>query len=100
MVSLVISSLAAVAAGFLIRGADRRRSRYGLLLIPGLSLAVAMVLWVGLQLAGTGSDPDLHWLAWALPPLAGAAGGVLTACLVGPRREAADNAELERVLRL
>ncbi|MBO0908995.1 hypothetical protein [Arthrobacter sunyaminii] len=99
MISLIVAALAALAAGFIVRGADRRRTRYGLFLLPGLSLAAAMILWVGLQLGGVGSDPDLFWLAWVLPPVAGAAAAVIAAVVTGPGREARDAAELERVLR-
>lgn len=100
MISLMVVALAALSAGFLIRAVDRRRSRYGLFLLPGVCVAAAMVLWVFLQLGGIGSDPDLHWLAWALPPCAGAVAAVITALAVAPRRESQDTAELERVLRL
>lgn len=99
MISLIVAALAALAAGFIVRGTDRRRTAYGLFLLPGLSLAAAMVLWVGLQLGGVGSDPDLYWLTWALPPVAGAAAAVIAAVVIGPRREARDAAELEKVLR-
>ncbi len=100
MISLIVAAAAALAAGFIVRSADRRRSRYGLFLLPGLSLAAAMILWVGLQLGGVGSDPDFHWLTWALPPVAGAGAAVVAALITGPRREAQDAAELERALRL
>ncbi|MET4061472.1 lipopolysaccharide export LptBFGC system permease protein LptF [Arthrobacter sp. UYP6] len=100
MISLIVTALAALAAGFILRGADQRRSRYGVLLLPGLSLAVAMVLWVALQLAGIGSDPDLYWLIWVLPPVAGGVSALITALALAPRREAKDTAALERALRL
>ena len=100
MISLSVAALAALAAGFLVRSLDRRRHRYGVFLLPGVSMAVALVLWVCLQLAGIGSDPDLHWLAWALPPVAGAAAAVAAVLTLAPRREARDNADLNRVLRL
>ena len=100
VISLSVTALASLAAGFIIWGADRRRHRYGVFLLPGLSLAVAMVLWVFLGLAGTGSDPALYRLPWILPPLAGTAGAGITALVLGPRREARDTADLERALRL
>ena len=100
MISLIVTALTALAAGFILRGADRRRSRYGAFLLPGISLAVAMVLWVGLQLSGIGSDPDLYWLIWVMPPVAGGVSALVTARALAPRREAQDTAALEGALRL
>jgi len=99
VISLIIAALAALAAGFVVRAADRRRTAYGIFLLPGLSLAAAMVAWVVLQLGGTGSDPDLYWLARVLPPVAGTAAAVIAAVVTGPRRDARDAAELDKVLR-
>lgn len=100
MISLGVAAAAALAAGFIVRSLDRRRSRYGLFLLPGLALAAAMILWAGLQLGGAGSDPDLFWLTWVLPPVAAVAAAVIAAVTTGPRREAEDAAKLERALRL
>ncbi|WP_341393496.1 hypothetical protein [Arthrobacter sp. G119Y2] len=100
MASLIVAVVASMAAGFIVWGADRRRSRYGIFLLPGLALAAGLLLWVVLQLAGAGSDPDLHWLVWALPPAAAAVAAVTGALIIGPAREARDTADLERVLRL
>ncbi|MCC9195927.1 hypothetical protein QNO08_13245 [Arthrobacter sp. zg-Y820] len=99
MTSLIVTALASLAVGFVVWGADRRRSRYGIFLLPGLALVAGMLSWILLQLAGAGSDPDLHWLVWVLPPVIGAVGAVGTALVLGPAREARDTAELERVLR-
>ncbi|WAP52689.1 hypothetical protein OL239_05620 [Arthrobacter sp. ATA002] len=100
MASLLVAAAASAAAGFIVWGADRRRSRYGIFLLPGLALAAGLLLWIALQLAGAGSDPDLHWLVWALPPAAAAVTAVTGALVTGPAREARDTAELERLLRL
>jgi peptidoglycan/LPS O-acetylase OafA/YrhL len=100
MASLIVAVAASLAAGFIVWGADRRRSRYGIFLLPGLGLVAGLLLWVILQLAGAGSDPDLHWLVWALPPVGAAVTAVTTALVLGPARESRDTAELERVLRL
>ena len=100
MASLIVAVAASLAAGFIVWGADRRRSSYGIFLLSGVGAVTGLLLWVVLQLAGAGSDPDLHWLVWALPPVAAAVGTVTTALVLGPARQARDTAELERVLRL
>ncbi|MBP3034880.1 hypothetical protein J2M53_01245 [Arthrobacter sp. zg-ZUI100] len=100
MITLVVSALASLAAGFIVWGIDKRRSRYGIFLLPGLAMAAGLLLWLVLQLIGTGSDPDLFWLTWAAPPLAGAVAAVAAALIVGPRRRDEDDAALEAILRL
>ena len=99
MLSLMVAALASLAVGFIVWGADRRRARYGIFLLPGLALAAGLLTWLVLQLAGAGSNPDAYWLVWALPPAVGAIGAVAAALILGPAREARDTAELERVLR-
>lgn len=100
MASLIVAAAACLAVGFVVWGADRRRSRYGIFLLPGLAVVAGLLLWVALQLAGTGSDPDLHWLVWALPPVAAAVCAGAAATILGRARERRDTAELEQVLRL
>lgn len=98
MASLIVAALATVAAGFIVWGADRRRSRYGIFLLPGMALVAGLLPWILLQLAGAGSDPDLYWLVFVLPPAAGAVGAVVTALVLGPAREARNLAELKLIL--
>lgn len=100
MISLTVSALTALAVGFIAWAADKRRARYGIFLLPGLSLAAGLLLWLLLQMTGFGSDPELFWLVWVLPPVAGAVCAAVTARQVGRRREAGDTAELEHALRL
>lgn len=91
---------AALAAGFAVWGADRRRSRYGVLLAPGVSLAACCLCWVGLRIAGLGSHPELNWLTWAVSIAVGALAAVAAAAVAGPRRARRDAADLDRALRL
>ncbi|WP_312181607.1 hypothetical protein [Arthrobacter sp.] len=100
MLELMIAAAATTAAGFIIWGADRRRKRYGILLLPGISLAAGLLAWIILQFSGAGASIDYSWLTWSVPVIAGPAAAVAAALILVPRRTARDNAELDRILKL
>ena len=100
MPELMIAAAATAAAGFIIWGADRRRQRYGILLLPGISLAAGLAVWILLQFSGVEASAGYSWLTWFVPLLAGPAASLAAALIVVPRRTARDNAELERILKL
>ena len=96
MTAVLLAAAATAAAGFLVWGADPRRSSYGALLLPGISLAAGLVTWIILQLTPAVTSSAYAWLTWALPVAAGPAAALLTVS----RRQARDNAERERILKL
>ena len=100
MAEVLLAAAATAAAGFLVWGADPRRSTYGILLLPGISLAAGLTAWILLQFSGIPVTPGLTWLTWAVPVMAGPAAAVTAALLLVPRRTARDNAEEQRILRL
>ncbi|WP_066295700.1 hypothetical protein [Arthrobacter luteolus] len=100
MLELMLAAAGTVSAGFIIWGADRRRQRYGILLLPGISLAAGLLAWIILQFSGTGASSEFAWLTWAVPVAVGPAAAVAAALTVVPPRSARDNAELERILKL
>ena len=89
------------AAGFIVWGADPRRSTYGILLLPGISLAAGLGAWIILQFTPAGNQRRV-FLAHlgGLPVLAGPAAAVAAALLTVSRRLPRDNAERERILKL
>ena len=100
MGELMLAAAATAAAGFIVWGADPRRRAYGILLLPGISLAAGLFAWIVLQFTPVVTSPSFHWLSWALPVLAGPAAAVTAALAAGARRTARDKAELERILKL
>lgn len=98
MVSLIVVSGVAICIGFLVWFADRGHHRYGLLLLPGVCLGSALLLWIILQFAGLGYHPDLFWLAWLLPIVGSAAITAVTAWWFGRHREQADIAAMNAIL--
>ncbi|MFZ3453952.1 hypothetical protein [Arthrobacter sp. 7Tela_A1] len=100
MLELMLAAVATASAGFIVWGADPRRRRYGILLLPGISLAAGLTAWILLQFSGIPVTPGLTWLTWAVPVMAGPAAAVTAALLLVPRRTARDNAEEQRILRL
>lgn len=99
MVSLIVVTGFAITIGFFVWLADRRHHLYGILLLPAISLCSALVLWVILQFAGVGYDPDLFWLAWLLPPVAAAAITVAAAWWFGRHRDKADADAMTAILK-
>ncbi len=99
MLSLILVTLTAVAAGFAVWAADRQRSRYGALLLPGISVCAALLTWVGLQAAGAASF-EADWVGWAVPAAVAVLAPIAAAVPIGRSRGTADAAETERILRL
>lgn len=99
MVSLMIVAGVAVFIGFFAWFADRRHHRYGMLLLPGICLCSALILWIILQFAGLGYHPDLFWLAWLLPLVVSAVITVAAAWWSGRHREQADAEAMTRILK-
>lgn len=99
MLSLILVTLTAVAAGFAVWAADRHRDRYGALLLPGISVCASVLTWVGFQLAGAASF-ESAWIGWAVPAAVAVLAPLLAVVPVGRRRAAADAAEQDRILRL
>lgn len=100
MLELMLTAAGTAAAGFIVWGADRRRQRYGVLLLPGVSLAAGLLAWMILQFSGASASQDYAWLTWAIPVAMGPAAAVAAALMVVPPRSARDNAELDRILKL
>lgn len=98
MVTLVVVTGVALTVGFVVWIADRRHQRYGLLLLPGVSLGSALILWIILQFAGAGYNPDVSWLNWLLPITASAGIAIGTAWRLGRHREQADLRALNKAL--
>lgn len=99
MVSLLVVTGVSILIGFLVRLADRRHQRYGLLLLPGIGLCSAVLLWIILQFAGLGYHPDLFWLAWVAPLVVSAGITVAAAWWFGLHREQADIDAMTAILR-
>ena len=100
MGEVLLAAAATAAAGFIVWGADPRRSTYGILLLPGISLAAGLGAWIILQFTPAVTSPAFSWLTWALPVLIGPAAAVAAALLTVSRRLPRDNAERERILKL
>ncbi|MDF9277025.1 hypothetical protein P4U43_04375 [Arthrobacter sp. EH-1B-1] len=99
MVSLIVVTGVAISIGFFAWFADRRHHRYGMLLLPGISLSSALILWIILQFAGLGYHPDLFWMVWLLPLVAAT---IVTACAAwwfGRHREQADAEAMTAILK-
>ena len=100
MGEVLLAAAATAAAGFIVRGSDPRRSTYGILLLPGISLAAGLAAWIILQFTPAVTSASFSWLTWALPVLAGPAAAVAAALLTVSRRLPRDNAERARILKL
>ncbi len=100
MVEVLLAAAATAAAGFIVWGADPRRSTYGVLLLPGISLAAGLAAWIILQFTPAVTSASLSWLTWAVPVAAGPAAAVAAALLTVSRRLPRDNAERGRILKL
>ncbi|MCC9203668.1 hypothetical protein [Arthrobacter sp. zg-Y769] len=99
MLSLILVTLTAVAAGFAVWAADRHRALYGALLLPGISVCAALLTWLALRAAGvTGFEAD--WIGWAVPAAVSVLAPIVAAVPIGRSRAKADTAETERILRL
>ncbi|MBD8044136.1 hypothetical protein H9638_09985 [Arthrobacter sp. Sa2BUA2] len=96
----MLTAAGTAAAGFIVWGADPRRQRYGVLLLPGISLAAGLLAWIVLQFSGTSASLDYAWLTWAVPVAVGPAAAIAAALVVVPPRSARDNTELNRILKL
>ena len=96
----MLAAAGTTAAGFIVWGADPRRARYGILLLPGISLAAGLLAWIILQFSGASASQDYAWLTWAVPVAIGPLAAVAAALMIVPPRSARDNAELERILKL
>ena len=69
---LVLVAAGALLLGFLAHAALPDRDTRGLLLVPGLTVAVAGVAWVALTWAGLRSDTAWPWLVTTVLALAAA----------------------------
>ena len=83
---LVLVAVGALLLGFLAHAALPGRDTRGLLLVPGLTVAVAGVAWVALTWAGLRPDTAWPWLVAAVLVLATAL--VVPLATVGRRRRA------------
>lgn len=99
MVSLIVVTGVAICIGFFVWFADRRHHRYGTLLLPGICLCSALVLWIILQFAGLGYHPDVFWLAWLLPLIVATAITMTAAWWFGRHREKADAEAMTAILK-
>lgn len=99
MVSLILVTGVAISVGFFAWFADKRHHRYGMLLLPGVSLCSALILWIILQFAGLGYHPDLFWLAWLLPLVAATIVTAASALCFGRHREQADAEAMTAILK-
>ena len=86
---LVLVAVGALLLGFLAHAALPGRDTRGLLLVPGLTVAVAGVAWVALTWAGLRPDTAWPWLVTAVLVLATAL-VVPLATVVGRRRADVD----------
>lgn len=100
MLSLVVVTLATVAAGLLVWANDKRHTRYGIALPACVAAAVGALSWTALILAGLGYRPGLSWIPWILPIVLGAAAAVAVAVYLGRKRYHSDMAKLNAALRL
>ena len=99
MLTLILVTLAAAAAGLAAWAIDRHRDRYGVLLLPGISVSAALLTWLGLQVAGAASF-EADWIGWVVPVAVSLVAPAVAAVLIGRRRGTADAVENERILRL
>lgn len=99
MVSLIVVTGVAISIGFFVWFADRRHHRYGLLLLPGVCVICALLLWIILQFAGLGFHPELSWLAWLLPLVISTGLTVAAAWWSGRHREKAERDAMTAILR-
>lgn len=99
MVSLIVITGVSITLGFFVWFVDRRHQRYGILLLPAISVGSALVLWIVLQFAGLGYNPDLFWLSWLLPLVVSAAVTVGTAWWLGRHREQLDREAMTNALK-
>ncbi|GAB3530127.1 hypothetical protein [Arthrobacter monumenti] len=90
MVALLAILLVNACVGFAIRGVDKRRSRYGLLLPSGIAVATGLLLWIILVAFGLSYTPGIYWLSWLLPMVIGTAVTITAVIVLGHRRAAAD----------
>jgi lipopolysaccharide export LptBFGC system permease protein LptF len=100
MLELTLVAAVAAAAGFLWWGLDRHHRSYGVLLVPGIAVAAAVLLWIILVMSGLASQPRIFWLSWLIPMVAGAAAAAIAGLFLGRRRSRADVARLNAALRL
>ncbi|MCC9146392.1 MULTISPECIES: poly-gamma-glutamate biosynthesis protein PgsC/CapC [unclassified Arthrobacter] len=99
MLSLILVTLTAVAAGFAVWAADRHRDRYGALLLPGISVGAAVLTWTALQAAGAASF-ESDWIGWVIPAAVAILAPLVAVVPIGNSRAKADTAESERILRM
>lgn len=100
MLSLVVVSLATIAAGFLVWANDRRHGKYGIVLPASVATTVGLLSWIAFLLAGFGYQPGLTWIPWILPIVLGAAAALAAAWYLGRTRTRADTAKLTAALKL
>ena len=98
MVALVLLVLVAAAVGFIAWAVDRRRHAYGVLLLPGIAVAAAVLLWFVLMAAGLGSEPGVHFLSWLLPMAVSLPAAWAGAWWIGRRRVQRDTERLTALL--
>ncbi|MFT4468293.1 hypothetical protein ACMX2H_00140 [Arthrobacter sulfonylureivorans] len=98
MVPLVLLVLVAAAVGFTVWAVDSRRSAYGVLLLPGIAVASAVLLWFILTAAGLSSEPGVHYLSWLLPMAVAVPAASAGAWLIGRRRVQRDTERLTALL--
>lgn len=81
--------IAVIAAGIggIVRYALPRRDTHGMLLLPAISTAAAMIVWVILLWAGLTFDGG--WI-WVISLVAAAAAGVIASLVLPRLRDAAD----------
>mgnify|MGYP000066223026 CR=1 FL=1 len=99
MLSLILVTLTAAAAGLAVWAADRHRDRYGVLLLPGIAVCAAILAWIAFQMAGAASF-ESAWIGWAVPAAVAVLAPLIAAVPIGRKRAAADTAEQDRILRL
>jgi hypothetical protein len=98
MVPLVLLLLVAAAVGFTAWAVDSRRHAYGVLLLPGIAVAAAVLLWFILMGAGLASEPSVHYLSWLLPMAVSVPAAWAGAWWIGRRRVRRDTERLTALL--
>ena len=93
---LLFVVLGAAALGAVPRYAIPGRERYGSALLPGVSVAVASIVWASLTWLGWRFDGG--WIWW-VSLIAGVVAAVAVAFILTPRRKAHDSALFERLSR-
>jgi hypothetical protein len=93
---LLFVTLGGAILGLAARYSIPRRRTHGVVLVPAVGAAASAVVWVALTWLGWAWDGGWIWVASLV---AGGAASVLTAILVGPRRERADAELFERLSR-